>query len=355
MSTVAEAWGLIDHALVRLKTTELAEEMHKSIRAEENQIRFDHRHNQNSQAVPSLLLQMHERRIDEYIEATYKLYCEVWQKQGYIKTAEFVRAVSAHVIPVIISARKGGVISELSMERARTAGLLEPHKARITSFERSMQRLAACWARKLEIEARECEHAERQKKGFDQRENTRKAISSRKAEIERINRQLDKLPSPGTLGPYGKPIQVSQNYIQNLIRRRLEHEAALAELERGESRPAISGDQAIQPDLEPEHADPLNASEARITKVATGVAEISLVDLNNPIPMTLRETSQRLRQLGAPIRSLTDPRILNAADYKIANPKSTYREVSIRFFQTPGRADSIRYWVNKRKSSDKRQ
>ena len=269
-----------------------------------------------------------------------------------------MRAVSAHLIPVIISARKGAVVSQLSSERARTGSLLEPHKARITSFERSTQRLAARWTRKLEIEARECEHAEsvrRQRKGFDQRENTRRAILGRKAEIERINRQLDNLPSPGTPGAYGKPIQVSQNSIQNLIRRRLEHEAALAELERAESRLAIICDHAIQPDLEPEHADPVNATEARIKKFATGVAEISLVDLNKPIHATLRETSQRLRQLGAPTRQLTDPRILNAADYKIANPKSTYIEVSSRFFQTPGRADSIRYWVNKRKSSDKRQ
>jgi len=85
--TEPSRWVLIDHALVGLKTTELAEEMHKSIKAEENQIRFDTRHNQNSQAVPSLLLQMHERHIDEHIEKTYKLYCDVWEKQGYTKTA----------------------------------------------------------------------------------------------------------------------------------------------------------------------------------------------------------------------------------------------------------------------------
>jgi hypothetical protein len=241
MSTVAEAWGLIDHALVRLKTTELAQEMHKSIKAEENQIRFDNRHNQNSQAVPSLLLPMHERRIDEHIEKTYELYCEVWEKQGYPKTAEFVRAISAHVVPVIIGARKGAVIAQLSMERARTAGLLEPHKARIASFEQSMQRLAAHWARKLEIEARESEHAGRlrhskQKGSFDQRENLAKGIAGRKAEIERINRVLDNLPSPSALGPYGKPIQVGQKSISNLIQRRIEHEAGLSEMEREQAR-----------------------------------------------------------------------------------------------------------------------
>ncbi len=89
-------------------------------------------------------------------------------------------------------------------------------------------------------------------------------------------------------------------------------------------------------------------------KLLTGVAELSLVDLNAPIAATLKETKRRLSALGAPTRKLKDPRILEAAEYKISNPKCTYREVSIKFFETPGRADSIRYWVNKRKSADGR-
>ena len=145
------------------------------------------------------------------------------------------------MVPVIIGARKNAVIAQLSTERARTAGLLEPHKARIANFERSMQRLAAHWARKLEVDARECEHAARlrhskQKGSFDQSGNLAKAIAARKAEIERINRVLDNLPSPGTRGTYGRPIKVSQNAVRNLIQRRIEHEAALAELEREEAR-----------------------------------------------------------------------------------------------------------------------
>lgn len=67
---------------------------------------------------------------------------------------------------------------------------------------------------------------------FDRRENLRRAILGRRAEIERINRVLDKLPPPGTLSRYGQPIRVSQRSIGNLIRRRLEHEAALDEMER---------------------------------------------------------------------------------------------------------------------------
>jgi hypothetical protein len=66
---------------------------------------------------------------------------------------------------------------------------------------------------------------------FDQRENHRKAISGLKTRIEQINRILDNTPKPGTIGPFGQPIRVSQRSIGNLIRERLRHEAALAELE----------------------------------------------------------------------------------------------------------------------------
>ena len=89
--------------------------------------------------------------------------------------------------------------------------------------------------------------------------------------------------------------------------------------------------------------------------VAPGVAQVSLADLNVPVNTSLKETKNALLKLGAPARRLKDPRILEAADYKIKNPKSTYKEVSIKFFRTPERADSIRSWVNKRKSRDGRQ
>jgi len=132
-----------------------------STRAEIGQIRFNNTGNSNSQTVPSQIIAMHLRRTDESIEKTYKIYCEVWEKQGHEKTAEFIRAVSSHVIPIITSARKMSVISQLSQERARTGAHIELHNARVERFKRSISRLAARWSRKLEIEARECAHSEK--------------------------------------------------------------------------------------------------------------------------------------------------------------------------------------------------
>jgi hypothetical protein len=79
--------------------------MHESIRAEIGQIEFDNIGNSNSQTVPSQIIAIHLRRTDEWIEKNYRAYCEVWEKQGHHKTAAFIRAVSSHVIPMIISAR----------------------------------------------------------------------------------------------------------------------------------------------------------------------------------------------------------------------------------------------------------
>jgi hypothetical protein len=52
-------WELIDHRLVGLKLTNLAEEESESIRAEIGQIQFDNIGNSNSQTVPSQIIAMH--------------------------------------------------------------------------------------------------------------------------------------------------------------------------------------------------------------------------------------------------------------------------------------------------------
>ena len=84
----------------------------------------------------------------------------------------------------------------------------------------------------------------------DQRENIRKAITGLKARVEHINRILDNLPKPGTIGRYGQPIVVSQRSVRNLIEERLHDEERLTELEaeykRVEERASMtSGKKAI--------------------------------------------------------------------------------------------------------------
>ena len=70
-------WEDIDHSLVSLKLTDLAEEMHSQISADEARIRFENRHNFNTAAVPSLVLRMKQQRADEWAQKAYDIYCDV--------------------------------------------------------------------------------------------------------------------------------------------------------------------------------------------------------------------------------------------------------------------------------------
>ncbi len=70
-------WELIDHRLVGLRLTNLAEEMHHSMLAEISQIQFDNIGNSNSHAVLALTVALHLRRAEESIEKSYEVYCEV--------------------------------------------------------------------------------------------------------------------------------------------------------------------------------------------------------------------------------------------------------------------------------------
>jgi hypothetical protein len=588
MTDGAFRWELIDHRLVGLKLTNLAEEMHESIRAEIGQIQLDNVGNSNSQTVSSQMIAMHLRRADEWIEKIYSAYCEVWEKQGHQKTAAFIRAVSSHAIPTIISARTNAVVADLSTRRARTGSQIEPHNARMESFKQSMSRLAARWARKLEIEAKECGHAESAARRNAQREHdvreTNQAVhEAPKSEMTTTGRSAmaaAKLPAAHVANDSPNWARLNEGFgdlateertvsprVPGLIASVLPdrdpdadvakwatHQtpsaslkgrfdllathagAALGAVPRGAmpidywlhrlrqflsdrqnkwlhefistndltatvgehpiidfvceasalfcthlEKEAIERTYAQEKELEARHhewitsnfvsvsapsgsthrswvglvartahipipieflscqldgapaprghtvcsspslflnnianthslkwwiterglwmarqppsgvscvdrygsltdlkkterpLDPVEIKQAGVEsktpnaetgprqqpppaadarKVAIGVAQVSLADLNVPVGTSLKHAKRALLKLGAPARKLKDPRILEAADYKIKNPKCSYQKVSIKFFETPGRADSIRSWVNKRKSSD---
>lgn len=61
-------WDDIDHSLVGLKLTDMAEEMRKLISEDEARIRLENRHNANRAAVPTLILRMKEQRADEWAQ-----------------------------------------------------------------------------------------------------------------------------------------------------------------------------------------------------------------------------------------------------------------------------------------------
>jgi hypothetical protein len=153
-------WEDIDHSLVGLRLTELAIDMHDRIRADEARIQFENRGNLNSSAVPSLVLKMKQESADEWARRVYEIYCDVWQKQGNNKCAAFVRAVSVRAVLPTFRARTGAITGEFSLFATRTSFPSSIRDATLRVLQLNMLRLEDRCRRRLEIEAKECEHAE---------------------------------------------------------------------------------------------------------------------------------------------------------------------------------------------------
>src|SRR5258708_13229832 len=144
-------WADIDHRLVVLKLAELGEEMRGRITADERRIQFENRLNMNSSTVPSAVLRMKQERADEWARSVYEIYCAVWQTQGGVKSAAFVRAVSAQIV-LMLGARASSIANQFSLFPRRTnfpAILKVPY---LKGIDLQMRQLQGRWQRRLEIE-----------------------------------------------------------------------------------------------------------------------------------------------------------------------------------------------------------
>jgi hypothetical protein len=153
-------WDDIDHGLVGLKLTNLSEQMHQQIEADERRIQFENLGNLNSLAVPSLVLEMKERRSEEFVQKVYELYCDVWHTQGQKKSAAFLRAVYGGGILPVLTAQAGSITSEFAMFAGRTNFPSQVRDATLQGLGLRMKRLEDRWLRRIEAEAKECEHIE---------------------------------------------------------------------------------------------------------------------------------------------------------------------------------------------------
>ncbi len=152
-------WEDIDHRLVVLKLVDLSEAMSNRIKADERRIRFENRLNLNSNAVPSLILQMKVESADEKARREYEIYCSVWQTQGYVKCAAFVRAVRAHIVQML-GVRAKSIANEFSRSARATNLPVGLRTAHLNKLDLRMRQLQGRWHRRLEIEAKECGHDE---------------------------------------------------------------------------------------------------------------------------------------------------------------------------------------------------
>jgi hypothetical protein len=205
-------WENIDHSLVSLKLTDLAEKMHSEIRLEEERIRFENRHNLNDNAVPSLVLRMKQERADECARKAYEIYCGVWQTQGHVKSGAFVRVVCSRGIVPMLRARAGAIAGEFSRFAERTSFPDKIRDAHLVAHGLKMQRLQSRWERQLEAEAKECEHAERTKN------SSSNATSETRPTSLSSDETLNGPRTPDSHSPADRKTPTSLNYRSELKR-----------------------------------------------------------------------------------------------------------------------------------------
>lgn len=144
-------WVDIDQRLLSPKISDLAEEMHKRIAEGERKVAFDARQSGNAAGYLTRLFDFHEQLTDEWAKRLYTAHCEAWVQQNRTVSAAFIRAVRDRAIIQLIAVRKSSVQAEAC--RRGTATSQQPNPIALGAWNRTMNRLAARWNRKLEAEA----------------------------------------------------------------------------------------------------------------------------------------------------------------------------------------------------------
>jgi len=201
-------WEDVDHSLVGLKMTDLAEEMNSQIETKERHIGFENRNNLNSMAIPSLVLKMKQEATDEWARKVYDIYCDVWQIQGRQKSQAFLRAVLVKAILPCLRARAGAIADQFSRFATATNLPIVVRNAVLRGLQLDMQRLEDRWRRRLEIEAKEHEHAYQQEGGANS--STQEHLNSKQELGEPLNMTqraavIAKVKSPDTYSILSNP------------------------------------------------------------------------------------------------------------------------------------------------------
>lgn len=143
---------------------------------------------------------MKEERAHEWAGRVYEIYCGVWQTQGYVKSAAFVRAVCAHIVQ-LLGVRARSIAHEFSRSARFTNLPFSLRTAHLNKLDLRMRQLQGRWQRRLEIEAKECEHAERRLRASSQ------AAQSARLNTTETSRERIAEPFCQPLG--GQPAHVS--------------------------------------------------------------------------------------------------------------------------------------------------
>jgi hypothetical protein len=151
-------WKLLDQTLLHEKLSEIAEEMQLAISKDKGAALAKERKLGNSAAYCPERARLEGLHEEEWAEKQVQACLQVWEIQGYPLCPGLYRAIYSHLLVVCFSARKGSFTSELALEDHRT-GRPGRSQGTLSEFARETQRRSSRWNRKLDILARECEHA----------------------------------------------------------------------------------------------------------------------------------------------------------------------------------------------------
>jgi DNA-binding CsgD family transcriptional regulator len=151
-------WDQIDHKRVAPRLKEISDQMCVLISADWALIRWKHREKSNSSAITTLRLEAQEKRTDEWLEASYSIYCDVWRAQGKKKSPAFLRAVYQRLIVPLIDARIGPALHEVDHYEIHSKCFNQvAADIRAEHFRTQMAQLEERWRQRLETEASKCE------------------------------------------------------------------------------------------------------------------------------------------------------------------------------------------------------
>src|SRR5438128_7431967 len=141
MPSAAEIWEQLDHHLVKEKWFAANEELREEIAREVNQIYSKNRGNLNSAVIPSQILEMELRKIDEWATRKCSIYREVWLLQGNEISPVFLRTIYAMDIRRLIDQRGSVAAYEAESIASRTGEAKRISDARIQSFRLKVKRM----------------------------------------------------------------------------------------------------------------------------------------------------------------------------------------------------------------------
>lgn len=155
--TAEQAWKLIDKVLLGVKTSEIAEEMHKKIAQAKAVAHAEGVRKRNGAYYPFARIRLEEEAAEEWANKLYDAALSVWQIQGYKPCLPFFRAMYGHLLAPLLAARRGAVTSDMRLTEIRTGttGSTQAHQG---AFARAIGRLQSRWSRRAEAAGREFEY-----------------------------------------------------------------------------------------------------------------------------------------------------------------------------------------------------